>query len=142
MADIEGYGDEDGQDPVERLLADIRELSPAGIERIAAGWDMLSESGGMAELERSRTSAVRLLEEGPRTGDWEDLRRSIAELTGGENCLTAWRAGDADVAHRAAQAALTAGLALRARKEGLPRADYEALVEPMAAALPWLISRM
>jgi hypothetical protein len=53
--------------------------------------------------------------------------------------LLAWRAEHHDVGHEAEDALLGAALALIAQAE-LDALHREALVHPMAAALPWLLT--
>ena len=48
--DAEGYGFPEHQQTLARLMDDIRVLSPAGVERVAHGWDGHVGSKGLQAL--------------------------------------------------------------------------------------------
>jgi hypothetical protein len=135
VVDNDGYGQRPGQTPLERLLEDCRTLGPAGIERIAAGWDARAPDV-YTEAERD---AVRVLESAGRGAEWDDVRNRLLGLTERGVPLLAWRAEHGDVGHKEEDALLGAALALLARPE-LDARHAETLVTPMASALPWLLS--
>jgi hypothetical protein len=132
--DSDGYGQRPNQSAVERLVEDCRTLGPAGIERIAAGWDRRTPDL-YAEAERE---ALRVVETTGRVGGWDDMRNRLLGLTERGSPLIAWRAEHGDTGHKAEDALLGAALALLARPE-LDSHHGETLVRPMATALPWLL---
>jgi hypothetical protein len=138
MPDSDGYGYGSADRGVKRLLEDLRTLSPAGIARIAAGWDAHVGPGGVPhdrfhEAERVALKAEEAANLGPA---WEDLRRQILELTEGRGAMNDWKAEHGDIGHKAESATLAAALALTAPE--LPNDEYAVLVAAMAEALPWL----
>lgn len=133
--DRDGYGDRPNQTAVERLLEDCRTLGPAGIERIAGGWDH-RKPDLYAGAERE---ALHVVETTGRSGAWDDLRNRLLGLTERGAPLVAWRAEHGDIGHKAEDALLGAALALLARPE-LDSHHRETLVGPMATALPWLLA--
>jgi hypothetical protein len=136
--DLEGYGPRPGQEPVDRLLEDCRTLSPAGVERAAAGWERLVGSLGSGRYHEAERAALRHLESARRTPRWDDLRNRLLGLTERGTPLVAWRQEHGEVGHRAEAALLGAALALVAGPE-LDRPRRETLLGPMAEALPWLL---
>lgn len=133
--DSDGYGQRPSQTAVERLVEDCRTLGPAGIERIAAGWDRRS-SDLYAAAERE---ALHVIETRNRGGAWDDLRNRLIGLTERGTPLVAWRAEHGDIGHKAEAALLGAALALLVGPE-LEVRHRETLIGPMATALPWLLS--
>jgi hypothetical protein len=133
--DSDGYGRRPNQPAVDRLVEDCRTLGPAGIERIAAGWDRRSPDQ-YAEAERE---ALHIVETTGRTVPWDELRNRLLGLTESGVALVAWRAEHGAVGHKAEDALLGAALALIAFPD-LDFRHYETLVAPMASALPWLLS--
>jgi hypothetical protein len=134
MVDSDGYGARPDQTPVERLLEDSRTLSPAGIERIAAGWDGHRQRAAFHEAEKAALHAV---EAGGHTTEWDALRNQLLGLTERGEPMVAWRQEHGDVGHKAEDALLAAALALTAGA-GVARHHAETLVGPMSDALPWL----
>jgi hypothetical protein len=132
--DADGYGPRPRQTQLERLLEDARTLSPAGVERVAAGWD----AHGGARLKHSEQAALRVVEETGRGPQWDELRNRLLGLTERGEPLVAWRAAHGPIGHKAEDALLTAALAITTG-ETLDHADREALLRPMAEALPWLL---
>jgi len=123
---------------LERLVADIRTFSVAGIERAAWGWERHERAGLDAyhEAERAGLKAIEAADLGER---WDAYRRSLFELTeGGRRALVSWQYEHGDVGHRAERAAFGAALGLFAKPQ-LTREQYATLVRPMAEALPWLL---
>lgn len=135
--DRDGYGTREGQTPLDRLLEDCRTLSPAGIERIAHGWVRLAEGEHHATHVAAERAALRLLEESGRGSAWDELLNRLLGLTERGTPMVAWRIEHGDIGHRAENALLGAALALLAGPD-LARGHREALVRPMAEALPWL----
>jgi hypothetical protein len=135
--DRDGYGYEEHQSLIDRLLADLRTLGPSGIERIAGGYVRLAEDGGherFHQLEKEALHAIEQTDLGPR---WDELRNQIRSLTEGGASLQAWRAEHGETGHHAEQAVYAGALGLLA----LPRirhGDFLQLVEPLAEALPWV----
>jgi hypothetical protein len=136
--DVDGYGVRPGQDPVDRLLEDCRTLSPAGIERVASGWERLVGSSGTGPYHEAERAALRMLESEGRTASWDELRTRLVGLTERGVPLVAWRQEHGEVGHRAEAALLGAALALVAGPD-LDRSHRRTLLAPMAEALPWLL---
>jgi hypothetical protein len=66
------------------------------------------------------------------------VRRTLFGLTESGAALISWRAEHGDLGHKAENAAFAAALALLA--DGLiSKPQQEALLRPMAEALPWLM---
>jgi hypothetical protein len=136
--DADGYGYDPNEDPIERLLEDLRTLSPAGIERMAWGWDQRETGEAYLRFHEAEKAALRLIEEQRRAEGWEELRRKVLDMTEGRGSLVAWRAEHGDVGHKAEAAALAAALALYAR-DGLADEHRRVLLAAAAEALPWLL---
>ena len=134
MTDTEGYGARPGQSPIDRLLEDCRTLSPAGVERIAQGWDHRSDEREFAEAERS---ALHASEASGRLQEWEALRTQLLGLTETGQPLIAWRMEHGPVGHSAERALLAAALALTAG-DALDSRNRAVLLGPISEALPWL----
>lgn len=132
--DDDGYGIRPGQSAIDRLLEDCRTLSPAGIERVAMGWDHRGDHSGFAESERA---AVHLIESENRALEWEALQNRILGLTERGEPLVAWKQEHGETGHKAEAALLAAALALVAG-DVLAQHHRSALLRPMAEALPWL----
>ena len=112
---------------VKRLLEDLRLLGPAGIERAAQAW----RAAAGAE-DSIRTTAERRAEDDP---EWREAEQLIFQVARGE----AWLALAQDVRESALAAGQDALLGILERRT-LGGERYRALVAPMAAALPWLLS--
>jgi len=134
MVDSDGYGARQGQTPIERLIEDCRTLSPAGIERIAAGWDANHHHEAFHSAEKA---ALHTIEAQGKGSDWDVLRNQLLGLTERGTPLISWRLEHGAVGHKAEDALIAAALALSAGS-GLPRHDAETLIAPMSEALPWL----
>jgi hypothetical protein len=106
--DADGYGPRPGQSPIERLLEDCRTLSPAGIERVAAGWDG-RDAGSFHDAEQA---ALRAVEQAGRRSQWDQLRNTLLGLTERGEPLVPWRREHGPVGHKAEDALLAAALAL------------------------------
>ncbi|HEV3232388.1 MAG TPA: hypothetical protein VG245_09050 [Candidatus Dormibacteraeota bacterium] len=137
--DRDGYGYGSDDHGVPRLLEDLRTLSPAGIERIAAGWQRIEEVGALDRFHDAERAALRALEEADLGPRWDEVKRQVLDLTEGRSSLVAWRAEHGEIGHRAEAAALGAVLALVATGR-ISGEDLRALVEPMAESLPWLLT--
>jgi len=138
--DRDGYGAREGQTSVDRLLEDCRTLSPAGVERVAHGWVTFAEGGEHhAAYVAAEKAALKLLEHDGRSPQWDELRDRLLGLTERGTALIAWRLEHGDTGHRAEHALLGAALALVAGPD-LDRPHREALLRPMAEALPWLLA--
>lgn len=135
--DIEGYGYEEHQALIDRLLDDLRTLSPSGIERVAGGYERHASGDAhpaFMEAERAALHEVEQDDLGPR---WDELRNQLRRLTEGEGSLVSWKAEHGELGHRAERAAYAAALGLLAMQR-LPREQFLHLITPMAEALPWL----
>jgi hypothetical protein len=137
--DAEGYGAKD--QGLDRLIADARVLSPAGIERVAWGWDRHEDPRIMERFHEAERAALRVLEKNNRGPQWDDVRKRILDLTEGRSSLEDWKAEHGAVGHKGERALLAAALAILARDK-LDREHYATLVRPMSEALPWLLPEL
>ncbi|TMC65920.1 MAG: hypothetical protein E6J16_03055 [Chloroflexota bacterium] len=137
--DAEGYGAKD--QGLDRLIADARVLSPAGIERVAWGWDRHEDPRIMERFHEAERAALRVLEKNNRGPQWDEARKRILDLTEGRSSLEDWKAEHGDVGHKGERALLAAALAILARDK-LDREHYATLVRPMSEALPWLLPEL
>jgi hypothetical protein len=136
--DAEGYGFPEHQRTLTRLMEDIRVLSPAGVERVAAGWDRHVGKHGLDSLHAAEKAAVHAIEQADRGGAWDQVRRSLFGLTESGDALISWKAEHGETGHKAEDAAFVAALGLVAGK--LITKDQQAiLMRPLAEALPWLL---
>src|SRR6202171_348041 len=126
--DAEGYGAKD--QGLDRLIADARVLSPAGIERVAWGWDHHEDPRLMQRFHEAERAALRALEKGNRGQLWDDARKRILDLTEGRTSLEDWKAEHGDVGHKGERALLAAALAILARDK-IDHPHYVTLVLPM-----------
>lgn len=136
--DTDGYGYEAGDQGVQRLLEDLRTLSPAGIERVAHGWKLYGQPAHAAFREAEK-AALHAIETADMGLSWEALRREVLDLTEGRASLVSWKAEHGEVGHQGEAAALGAALALQAGNH-LDKTHRHSLLRPMAEALPWLIA--
>jgi len=137
--DAEGYGAKD--QGFDRLIGDARVLSPAGIERVAWGWDRHEDPRIMERFHEAERAALRVLEKNNRGPQWDEARKRILDLTEGRSSLEDWKAEHGDVGHKGERALLAAALAILARDK-LDREHYATLVRPMSEALPWLLPEL
>lgn len=136
----DGYGDRPGQGDIDHLLEDVRTLSAAGVERVAAGWEAHAGGDRHEEWHAAERAALHVLETTNRAWEWDQLRNRLMALTERGTPLVAWRSEHGDAGHHAEDALLGAALGLLARPE-LKRDDLLILLRPMAEALPWLTTR-
>jgi hypothetical protein len=134
--DAEGYGAKD--QGLDRLIADARVLSPAGIERVAWGWDRHEDPRLMERFHEAERAALRVIEKNNRGAAWDEARKRMLDLTEGRASLEDWKAEHGDVGHKGERALLAAALAIVARDK-LDHEHYVTLVRPMSEALPWLL---
>ena len=136
--DRDGYGYSRTDGGVDRLLTDARTLSPAGIERVAWGWDRHEDPAHLARFHEAEREAIKAMELADRGTQWEEIRRRILDLTEGRSSLVSWKAEHGDIGHKAERAMLGAALGIVAR-DLIDRRHYSELVRSMAEALPWLL---
>jgi hypothetical protein len=131
------YRREVNDSALERLVSDLRVLSPLGIERAAWGWDR-HEQAGLATYHAAERAALQCIEAAGLGPAWDDFRRYLFHMTEGRRALLAWKIEHGDTGHKAERAAFGAALGLFTQGR-LKHQQYEALVRPMAEALPWLL---
>jgi hypothetical protein len=136
--DAEGYGFTEHQKTIQRLVEDIRILSPSGVERAAQGWDRHARLHGLEEIHKAEKAAVHAIEQQGRGQAWDEVRRNLFGLTESGGALISWKAEHGDVGHKAEDAAFMAALALVAGSS-ITKAEQAALLRPMSEALPWLL---
>jgi len=122
---------------LERLDADLRVLSPLGIERVAWGWDRQV----LDDVHASERTALHAIEGAHGGEEWDAWRRRLFLEVEGRQALVAWHAEHqlhAPHVHKAERAAMTAALGLFAQPR-ISHAHYRRLVSAMAEALPWLL---
>jgi hypothetical protein len=137
--DAEGYGFPEHQQTLARLMDDIRVLSPAGVERVARGWDEHVGAKGLQAFHDAEKAATHAIEQADRGPAWDLVRRSIFGLTESGNALVSWKAEHGEIGHKAERAAFAAALGLVAANL-ISKEQAAILKTPLAEALPWLKS--
>jgi hypothetical protein len=125
---------------LERLNADLRVLSPIGIERAAWGWDR-HENTRLEALHAAERAALHAIESSGETEAWDEWRRRLFQEVEGRLAFVAWRAEHGTHAvhvHKAERAAFAAALGVFAQA-WISHSRYATLVSAMAEALPWLL---
>ena len=136
--DAEGYGFPEHQKTIQRLVEDIRILSPSGVERAAQGWDKHARLHGLDEIHKAEKAAVHAIEQSGRGEAWDEIRRNLFGLTESGGALVSWKAEHGEIGHKAEDAAFMAALGLVAGN--LTSKEHQAtLLRPMSEALPWLL---
>ena len=134
--DAEGYGFPEHEHTLARLMDDIRVLSPAGVERVAKGWDDHVGAKGLQAFHDAEKAATHAIEQADRGPAWDLVRSSLFGLTESGQALVSWKAEHGDIGHKAERAALAAALGLVAGNLGT-REQKATLRRPMAAPSPW-----
>jgi hypothetical protein len=136
--DAEGYGFPEHQRTLARLMEDVRVLSPAGVERVALGWDRHVGKHGLEALHEAEKAALHAIEKADRGDAWDQVRRSLFGLTESGDALVSWKAEHGDIGHKAEDAAFAAALGLVAGPL-IGKHQQATLMRPLAEALPWLL---
>jgi hypothetical protein len=136
--DAEGYGFPEHQRTLARLMEDVRVLSPAGVERVALGWDRHVGKHGLQALHDAEKAAVHAIEKADRGAAWDEVRRSLFGLTESGDALVSWKAEHGEIGHKAEDAAFAAALGLVASNL-ISKHQAAILMRPLAEALPWLL---
>jgi hypothetical protein len=119
-------------------MEDVRVLSPAGVERVALGWDRHVGKHGLQALHDAEKAALHAIEQADRGEAWDQVRRSLFGLTESGDALVSWKAEHGDVGHKAEDAAFAAALGLVASNL-ISKQQAATLMRPLAEALPWLL---
>jgi hypothetical protein len=136
--DADGYGFPEHQPTLARLMEDIRVLSPAGVERVARGWDLHVGAKGLKEFQDAERAALHAVEQADRGPAWDQVRSSLFGLTESGDALVSWKAEHGEIGHKAERAAFAAALGLVASNQ-IGKEQAATLMRPMAEALPWLL---
>ena len=136
--DAEGYGFPEHQRTLQRLIEDIRVLSPAGVERVAQGWDRHALLHGLDAIHGAEKVATHAIEQDGRGPAWDEVRRNLFGLTESGGALVSWKAEHGEIGHKAEDAAFMAALGLVAGNLISPE-QAKALMRPLSEALPWLL---
>jgi len=136
--DAEGYGFPEHQRTLQRLIDDIRVLSPAGVERAAQGWDPHARLQELDSIHAAEKAALHAIEQADRGPAWDEVRRNLFGLTESGGALVSWKAEHGEVGHKAENAAFMAALGLVAGNS-IGKEQANTLVRPLAEALPWLL---
>jgi len=137
--DAEGYGFPEHQQTLARLMDDIRVLSPAGVERIAGGWDHHVGTKGLQAFHEAEKAATHAIEQADRGPAWDTVRSSLFGLTESGDALVSWKAEHGEIGHKAERAAFAGALGLVAGNL-ISKEQAATLKQPLAEALPWLKS--
>lgn len=137
--DAEGYGFPEHEVSLARLMDDIRVLSPAGVERVAGGWDEHVGTKGLQAFHDAEKAATHAIEQADRGPAWDLVRSSLFGLTESGDALVSWKAEHGEIGHKAERAALAAALGLVGGNL-ITKEHRATLMRPMAEALPWLLS--
>jgi|ERR1035437_1175403 hypothetical protein len=135
--DTEGYGFPEHQKTLARLMDDVRVLSPAGVERVAQGWDVHVGTKGLQAFHDAEKAATHAIEEADRGSAWDLVRSSLFGLTESGDALVSWKAEHGETGHKAERAAFAAALGLVAGNL-ITKEQAATLTRPLAEALPWL----
>src|SRR6476646_10582442 len=103
---------------LERLEADVRVLSPVGIERAAWGWDR-HEGDNLAAFHAAESAALVVIEGAALGLEWDEWRRRLFFEVEGRLALVGWRAEHErhpPHVHKAERAAFGAALGIFARE--------------------------
>ncbi len=136
--DAEGYGFPEHQRTLGRLMEDVRVLSPAGVERVAQGWDRHVGLRGEQAMHDAEKAALHAIEKANRGMAWDEVRKNLFGLTESGAALVSWKAEHGDVGHKAENAAFMAALGLVAGNL-INKEQAATLARPLAEALPWLL---
>lgn len=136
--DADGYGFPEHQPTLARLMDDIRVLSPAGVERVARGWDDHVGTKGLPAFQEAEKAAIHAIEQADRGAAWDTVRSSLFGLTESGDALVSWKAEHGDIGHKGERAAFAAALGLVASNL-INKEQAATLMRPMAEALPWLL---
>ena len=136
--DAEGYGFPEHDRTLARLIADVRVMGPAGVERAAQGWNDFAAGHRHDAYREAERAATHAIEQNDRGDAWDTVRSSLFGMTESGGALVSWRAEHGEVGHRAEDAAFGAALGLVASDLISPQ-QFATLVRPMGEALPWLL---
>ena len=136
--DAEGYGFPEHERTLARLMADIRVMGPAGVERAAQGWDRHVGAHGLTGFHAAEKAATHAIEQNDRGAAWDAFRSSLFGLTESGEALVSWKVEHGEIGHKAESGAFAAALALVAG-DLIGKEQFAALVTPMGEALPWLL---
>ena len=136
--DAEGYGFPEHQKTIQRLVEDIRILSPSGVERAAQGWDKHARLHGLEEIHKAERAALHAIEQAGRGQAWDEVRRNLFGLTESGGALVSWKAEHGEIGHKAEGAAFMAALGLVAGNQ-ISKQQQATLLRSMSEALPWLL---
>jgi hypothetical protein len=126
---------------LERFEADLRVLSPVGIERVAWGWDRHEQDNNLPSYHAAERAALHAIEQQQADAAWDEWRRRLFYEVEGRIALVGWKAehqSHPEHVHKAERAAFGAALGIFARP-WITHAQYATLVSAMAEALPWLL---
>jgi hypothetical protein len=137
--DREGYGFPEHQHTLARLMDDVRVLSPAGVERVAHGWDQHVGTKGLQAFHDAEKAATHAIEQADRGAAWDSVRSSLFGLTESGDALVSWKAEHGEIGHKAERAAFAGALGLVAGNL-ITKEQAATLTRPLAEALPWLAS--
>jgi hypothetical protein len=135
--DAEGYGFPEHERTLARLMDDIRVLSPAGVERVAQGWDEHVGTKRLQAFHEAEKAATHAIEQADRGPAWDLVRSRLFGLTEAGDALVSWKAEHGDIGHKAERAAFAAALGLVAGNL-VTKEQAATLTRPLAEALPWL----
>jgi hypothetical protein len=136
--DAEGYGFPEHKHTLARLMDDIRVLSPAGVERVARGWDEYVGIKGSQAFHEAEKAATHAIEQANRGPAWDLVRSSLFGLTESGDALVSWKVEHGETGHKAERAAMAAALGMVAGNLAT-KEQRATLLRPMAEALPWLL---
>lgn len=135
--DADGYGFKEGDRSLERLMADVRVMGPAGVERTAAGWDRHVGAHDAEAFHKAEKDAIHAIETNGRGPAYANVRKTLFGLTEAGEALVSWKAEHGDIGHKAEGAAHAAALALVAGSL-IDKHTRAMLIRPMSESLPWL----
>jgi hypothetical protein len=136
--DAEGYGFAASERTLTRLVDDVRVLSPAGVERVALGWDHHTRGTKLEAMHAAEQAALHAIEKANRGQAWDQVRKNLFGLTESGAALVSWKIEHGVIGHKAENAAFMGALALVAGSL-ISEEQASTLLRPLGEALPWLV---
>src|SRR5260370_7567924 len=93
-------------------MEDVRILTPAGVERVAQGWDEHVGEHALPAFHVAEKAALQAIEKADRGPAWDEVRRTLFGMTESGSALISWRAEHGDMGHKAENPAFAAALRL------------------------------
>src|SRR5260370_12176421 len=80
-------------------MEDVRILTPAGVERVAQGWDEHVGEHALPAFHVAEKAALQAIEKADRGPAWDEVRRTLFGMTESGSALISWRAEHREMGH-------------------------------------------